>query len=209
MKRLKSLVIPVCVLSLIVVNVVVLNKLSNTSQALEEQQSITVETKSKLRSVKGNLSTVTQEKESVTSSLEQERSKSANLEKENTELKAKRAARLAAAQAVVSEPQVAQPSQPAVSAVAVTGSCAEWLAQAGVTDTASAMTLISRESGCNPNAVNNSSGACGVGQELPCGKSGCSLGDGACQVAWMKQYVEGRYGSFASALNHSYAVGWY
>ena len=93
--------------------------------------------------------------------------------------------------------------------MAVTGSCSDWLAQAGVSDIQSAMTLIGRESGCNPNAVNPSSGACGVAQELPCGKSGCGLGDGACQVAWMKRYVEGRYGSFAAALNHSNTVGWY
>ena len=48
--------------------------------------------------------------------------------------------------------------------VAVTGSCGEWMAAAGVTDPANAYTLIMRESGCNPNALNRSSGACGIPQ---------------------------------------------
>jgi hypothetical protein len=92
--------------------------------------------------------------------------------------------------------------------VAVSGNCGDWLAQAGVSDIQNAMILINKESGCNPNAVNSSSGACGVGQELPCGKSGCSLGDGACQVRWMNSYVLGRYGSWAAAVafhqSHNY-----
>lgn len=79
------------------------------------------------------------------------------------------------------------------------GSCNDWLAQAGVSDVTDAMALIAGESGCNPNSYNSSSGACGVAQELPCGKSGCSLGDGACQVKWMNGYVLSVYGSWANA----------
>lgn len=89
------------------------------------------------------------------------------------------------------------------------GGCEAWIANAGITDVASARTLIAKESGCNPNAINRSSGACGVAQELPCGKSGCQLGDGACQVRWMKSYVEGRYGSFTAALNFHLRNSWY
>ena len=93
--------------------------------------------------------------------------------------------------------------------VAVSGNCSTWLAQAGVSDISNAMWLINKESGCNPNAVNSSSGACGVGQELPCGKSGCSLGDGACQVKWMSSYVSGRYGTWANAVAWHLSHGWY
>ena len=89
------------------------------------------------------------------------------------------------------------------------GSCAEWMASAGISDTSSASELIRRESGCNPYSVNPSSGACGVGQALPCGKTGCEMGDGACQMVWMNQYVLGRYGNWSAALNHSYSNGWY
>ena len=90
-----------------------------------------------------------------------------------------------------------------------TGSCSDWIRAAGISDVASASELIRRESGCNPNAINPSSGACGVAQELPCGKSGCSLGDGACQVRWMSQYVVSRYGSWSGAINFHNANNWY
>lgn len=69
--------------------------------------------------------------------------------------------------------------------------------------------LIRLESGCNPNAVNRSSGACGIAQELPCGKSGCALGDGVCQLAWMERYVMARYGSWEAALSFHYANNYY
>lgn len=91
----------------------------------------------------------------------------------------------------------------------VGGSCAEWISAAGIGDVANANELIRRESGCNPNAVNSSSGACGIAQELPCGKSGCGLGNGACQVRWMNQYVIARYGSWANAVAHHNANNWY
>lgn len=89
------------------------------------------------------------------------------------------------------------------------GSCGDWIAGAGITDTANASYLIGVESGCNPNAVNASSGACGVGQALPCGKTGCEMGDGACQTRWMNGYVKGRYGSWQAAADHHRATGWY
>ena len=86
-----------------------------------------------------------------------------------------------------------------ITSVPVSGTCADWIIAAGINDVASASALIQNESGCNPNAINKYSGACGVAQELPCGKSGCALGDGACQVRWMNGYVIGRYGSWANA----------
>jgi uncharacterized protein YabE (DUF348 family) len=89
------------------------------------------------------------------------------------------------------------------------GSCGDWMAAAGISDTSSAGALIARESGCNPYSVNKSSGACGVGQALPCSKTGCAMGDGVCQMIWMNQYVIGRYGSWSAALGHSNSSGWY
>ena len=94
-------------------------------------------------------------------------------------------------------------------AVAVSGTCADWMSVAGITDTYNATILLNKESHCNPNAVNRSSGACGLAQELPCGKSGCSLGDGACQMAWMNRYVLGRYGSWANAVAFHLSHNWY
>jgi len=89
------------------------------------------------------------------------------------------------------------------------GTCDDWIAAAGIAEPASARELIRRESGCNPNAVNPSSGACGVAQELPCNKSGCGLGNGACQVKWMSRYINNRYGSWAAAIAHHDRNNWY
>lgn len=89
------------------------------------------------------------------------------------------------------------------------GTCSEWMASAGISDASSASELIRRESNCNPYSVNPTSGACGVGQALPCSKSGCEMGDGVCQMIWMNHYVIGRYGTWANALQHSYSYGWY
>lgn len=55
------------------------------------------------------------------------------------------------------------------------------------------------ESGNNPGSINRSSGACGLGQALPCSKMGCSLSDYACQDAWFTNYMLSRYGSWAKA----------
>ena len=92
----------------------------------------------------------------------------------------------------------------------VAGNCGEWLAQAGITDS-DAVQLIGRESGCNPGAVNRSSGACGIPQALPCSKLKCPLdATGAvCQLQWMQNYVMGRYGSWAKARAFHDARGWY
>lgn len=91
------------------------------------------------------------------------------------------------------------------------GSCGEWMTAAGVTDMANAAELIRRESGCSPSALNRSSGACGIAQELPCNKSGCGGvgGDPVCQIRWMQGYVVARYGSWAGAVAFHNANNWY
>lgn len=100
---------------------------------------------------------------------------------------------------VVETPTVA-PTQP-------TGTCAEWMQAAGVTDEVNAAELIRRESGCNPNAVNASSGACGIPQALPCSQLGTS--DPVQQIKWMQDYVVRRYGSWAGAVQFHNRMGWY
>lgn len=201
--------IPILVATLIVVNAVVLTKFSDTSQKLVEQQSMTVKTKDSLRTAEKHIENIEIEKVEITSSLKEERLKNEELSGENQTLKANLQAKKEAQLAKTQEQSLQLTSQKQGNAVAVSGTCEDWLAQAGITDLVSARELLRRESGCNPNAVNPSSGACGLAQELPCGKSGCSLGDGACQMAWMKRYVEGRYGSFAAAISFHNANNWY
>jgi len=86
-----------------------------------------------------------------------------------------------------------------VTSVQPTGSCHDWMKQAGITDIANAYPLIMAESGCNPNAVNSSSGACGIGQQLPCGKWPHQWNDPVGGMIDMQAYVFGTYGSWANA----------
>jgi hypothetical protein len=95
---------------------------------------------------------------------------------------------------------VAQAAPAAAAAPAWDGSCG---------DNSYANYIYSHESGCNPSAINSSSGACGIGQELPCGKSGCSLGNYACQNAYFTNYAISRYGSWAGAYQFWVAHKWW
>jgi hypothetical protein len=60
--------------------------------------------------------------------------------------------------------------------------------------------LIARESSFNPQAINPTSGACGLGQFLPCSKLKCELNDVDCQLKAIQNYVLVRYGSIDKAL---------
>jgi len=62
----------------------------------------------------------------------------------------------------------------------------------------SAIKIASKESGCNPNAVNKSSGACSYFQELTCGKWG-GTGNVDAHINGAINYARSRYGSFAGA----------
>lgn len=101
-----------------------------------------------------------------------------------------------------------QPSTP------IYGDCASWMDKAGITHVL-ARELIQRESGCNPLAVNPSSGACGIPQSLPCSKMGAVNQDGTSavdpvsQLIWMQNYVMARYGSWDGAIAWHDANNWY
>lgn len=57
--------------------------------------------------------------------------------------------------------------------------------------------IANNESGFRLDAVNKSSGACGIAQALPCAKMGCKLefSDMDCQINWMVKYIAQRYGT--------------
>ena len=136
------------------------------------------------------------------SNVEQELNK---LQVERDELQRQLQARLDAKRS-----NIASNTQNALSGTAeVSGSCSDWMAQAGVTDIVNATWLINKESGCDPYAVNPTSGACGIAQELECGKSGCGLGNPVCQIRWMQSYVMSRYGSWSAAVSFHLRNSWY
>ena len=95
--------------------------------------------------------------------------------------------------------------------VLTSGSKHDWLLASGISQDVWPLVdyLVSRESGWNPNAVNKSSGACGLGQQLPCGKWPHQWNDPIGGLIDMNSYVVGRYGSWQNAVNHSKNVGWY
>lgn len=79
----------------------------------------------------------------------------------------------------------------------------------GISQLQSLEHLIQKESNFNPWAVNTSSGACGMGQALPCKKMKCDLGDSECQAKWTIRYIKSRYGTPDKAWSFHQIKGWY
>lgn len=82
------------------------------------------------------------------------------------------------------------------------GAPAEWMAAAGIasSDWGYVHYIVSKESGWNPNAINSSSGACGLIQIMPLhGIEDCH--DPVVNLRWGNGYATGRYGSWAGAYD--------
>lgn len=101
----------------------------------------------------------------------------------------------------------AQASAPAP----VTGTKADWMRAAGIPEAhwSYVDSIVSRESGWNPNAVNKSSGACGLGQQLPCGKWAGAWNDPVAALKAMTGYVNARYGGWPGAVSFWDRNHWY
>lgn len=65
--------------------------------------------------------------------------------------------------------------------------------------------LWGNESGWNTDALNPSSGACGIPQAWPCSKIGDNWRDPKTQLTWGANYIADRYGSPSKALSFWYA----
>jgi len=91
------------------------------------------------------------------------------------------------------------------------GTKTDWLSASNIAeaDWGYADYLVSRESGWNPNAVNASSGACGLAQALPCTKVPGNPYNPIDSLNWMNGYVTGRYGGWQKAYNFWTANHWY
>lgn len=173
-----------------------LKKELNQTQ-IEHQQ-----TQQQLMQVEGDKAKTQEQKQKLEQENQQQLDKIKELEQQLS-VKRENAKRLAEATTLV----------PTVSAAPVSKSCEEYLAAAGITDP-NARELMRRENtSCDPQRYNMAgSGACGIAQELPCGKSGCGIppnANGACQVEWMADYVVQRYGSWAGAIAFHDANNWY
>lgn len=139
--------------------------------------------------------------------LEQEKKKlEEEREKLRSELQAKAEAK---AKLAAASRDVINRATNTQTAAAISGNCSSWMAEAGVVDVESAYNPIMKESGCNPNAVNPYSGACGIGQQLPCGKWAHEWNDPVGGIKDMQNYVFGRYKSWANAWSYFQRNGSY
>ncbi len=67
--------------------------------------------------------------------------------------------------------------------------------------------IYASESSGRTDAVNPSSGACGLRQSLPCAKMPCSLSDYSCQDNYFTQYEQKRFGSWEAAKSYWLCTG--
>lgn len=133
-------------------------------------------------------------KDQNTSKIKDQQQQIKNLE---TKLQSKAVVETPVAVAPTPAPIVAPTAPAPVTQPAVTDSPMVWVFQ--------------HESGGNQYAINASSGACGLGQSLPCSKllASCTLGDYNCQVNFFTNYVNARYGGWQQAKNFWLQNNWY
>ncbi len=96
-------------------------------------------------------------------------------------------------------PPITQPVVETIQADWVT-QCHLWAGEAGIELTPSAISLIDKESDCDPNVKNPSSSACGIAQNIRgCDSPGYGR-DPVQQLKWMHGYVFGKFGGWEQAL---------
>lgn len=97
------------------------------------------------------------------------------------------------------------------SATSYAGTKLDWLKASGIPEAEwwAVDYIVSRESSWNPNAVNKSSGACGLVQSLPCSKLGPNWNDPVVALKWQYQYVLNRYGGYSQAVAFWKVNHWY
>ncbi len=93
----------------------------------------------------------------------------------------------------------------------VTGNKQQWLVASGIPESEwwAVDSIVSRESSWNPNAINPESGACGLGQQLPCGKWAGAWNDPVAALKAQYGYVVARYGGYPQAVAFWNANHWY
>jgi uncharacterized protein YabE (DUF348 family) len=87
----------------------------------------------------------------------------------------------------------------------------KWLKAAGIPeeDWGYVDYIVTKESTWRPEAVNKTSGACGLVQALPCSKLGADWRDPVVALKWQYQYVTERYGGYRQAYEFWIKKKWY
>lgn len=173
-------------------------ELTQEHHATIEQLDVVTEEKQVLEDKAQILQTQNKELEESKNELEQQKGQ---LEQQNADLERQLQAKR--------ESQ----NQQSVVASAPSGTCTDWISQAGVSDVSNAYWLIMKESGCRVDATNASSGAYGIPQALPGSKMASAGADWQTnpitQIRWMDSYVNGRYGGWAQAVAFWQTNHWY
>lgn len=91
------------------------------------------------------------------------------------------------------------------------GNKEQWMAAAGIPQSEwwAVDSIVTRESGWRPDAVNPNGGACGLAQALPCSKMGPNWSDPVVALKWQYNYVTQRYGGYPQAVAFWNANHWY
>ena len=94
---------------------------------------------------------------------------------------------------------------------AFSGDKESWLRASGIPESEwwAVDSIVSRESGWNPNAVNSESGACVLGQQLPCGKWAGAWNDPVAALKAQHKYVIASYGGYPQAVAFWDSHKWY
>lgn len=94
------------------------------------------------------------------------------------------------------------PKASPVASTSVSGTCEDWMRQAGITDIPTALWLVQHESGCRSTAQNPHSTAYGIFQFLDStwAGAGCTkTSDPVQQMVCGQRYVNNRYGGWSGA----------
>lgn len=121
-------------------------------------------------------------------------------------------ARVYAQKQEVAKVPVQAPKASPVASTAVSGTCEDWMRQAGVTDIPTALWLVQHESGCRPTAQNPHSTAYGIFQFLDStwAGAGCTkTSDPVQQMVCGQRYVNNRYGGWSGAKTFWSSHRWY
>lgn len=181
--------------------------LKDTKMKLDLKNSETKKLQSKWDKVNQELENLKKDHSSSKDKIKELEQQKQNLENQ-LQAKAEQKAKLAQTAEASKKASAAAP-QP----VKVSGTCEQWMTQAGITDIANASFIFHKESGCNPNAVNASSKAHGVCQALPGNKMATAGSDWysnpVTQMRWCQSYAIGRYGSWANAVAFWKANRWW
>lgn len=208
-----KLILALAVILLLAFTILGVTNVRTSNQKIQFQEIELKDNSVKLKNLNEEYDKLLESKEVDQQKLDELQKQKEQLEKDlQAKLEKQEAERVALEQASKLTTKVsAAEAKPAPRAVTVTGNKHDWLVASGIPESEwwAVDSIVSRESGWNPNAVNKSSGACGLGQQLPCGKWAGAWNDPVAALKAQYGYVVARYGGYPQAVAFWNANHWY